>query len=662
MNLADSLKIWIVFLPIWLPFTLSAAEDLGSVKVKAASETFPSGAVGDGTFDTTAFVSVITADELKDRRLNLSEALEELSGVTVKQRGGVDDFATVSIRGSNSEQVAVYIDGVPLNQGFGGAVNFSAIPADQIERIEIYKGFAPTRYPGSAIGGVVDIRTKSAGRGRATSLSQSYGSFKTYEAGILQSQRWKKSSYQAGYTYTRSAGDFSFENDNGTPFNSADDRIVERRNNEFSRHNVLAKWEGQVIGGSSPVTLSLTDQFFREDRGIPGLATLTSDTAGLTTTRNRFSAEFAKTFRNLKMSATPFLQYQKQQYTDLGGDIGLGIQDNDDDTYQYGVNFLGQRAIGRHHKATAVLDYRGEIYLPQNLSVSAPSSYRDTLGLGLEDEIYLFDDRLIVNPALRTEHIFDRQGGSSSRNHHPLSGKIGLKIQPWGSGPTGSQYSWLTLKTNFSRSFRIPSFSELFGDRGTFIGNPNLSPEKSWNWDIGFAIRKRPVRFEAAYFLHQVDDLIQLLQTSQFTVEARNLSKARLQGIESSLFLSPWEHLDLSANYTFQWPKDVSGLPGRDGKFLPGRPRHEASAKAAFFNDLGKIFTDLTFQDGNFLDSQNILRVDHRLLFGAGLSFTAPKPITWSFEGKNLLNDRISDVAGFPLPGRSFYGRMEWKI
>ncbi|HEX5036716.1 MAG TPA: TonB-dependent receptor, partial [bacterium] len=118
----------------------------------------------------------------------------------------------------------------------------------------------------------------------------------------------------------------------------------------------------------------------------------------------------------------------------------------------------------------------------------------------------------------------------------------------------------------------------------------------------------------------------------------------------------------LSANYTFQWAKDVSGLPGLDGNFLPGRPRHEASGRATYFNRWAKIFTDATFQDGNFLDTQNILRVDHRLLMGAGFSVTYPKNLTWGFEAKNLLSDRVEDVVGFPLPGRSFYGKIELKI
>lgn len=659
------MKVYPLFLTAALSLSLFVSpargeESLGEVQVRASTETGPG--ASSPNYDSIAFTSVITAKDLEGRRTNLSEALEIQAGVQVKKRGGLDDFATVSIRGSTSEQVAVYVDGIPLGQGQGGAVNVATLPTDQIERIEVYKGAAPARFQTSAIGGVINIVTKKSNRARETKFAVSYGSFNTFEGTALQSQRFDKTSYQAGYTFTRSSGDFTFENNNGTPFNPNDDRIEKRRNNEFSRHNLLTKFSFDVRAhGHAPLQFAINNQFFREDRGIPGLGTLTSNTADLSTTRDSFSIEVVqpRIWRDLKLSFIPFLQYQKQQFSDPLGEIGLGTQDNDNDTFQYGASVIGETPVGRRQRLTATLDYRGEQFLPEEFTspvTSQPHSVRNSASFGLEDEIALWDEKLILNPSVRTEHIFDDQGGAPSSSHHPFSGKIGAKILPWGDEGIAS------FKTNFSRGFRIPSFSELFGDRGTFVGNPFLKPEKSLNWDIGAVARIAPVRFEISYYLNHIDDLIQLVQTSQFTVQAQNLTKARIQGVEAAVATTLFGHLDLTGNYTFQWAKDISGLPGLDGNFLPGRPRHEASARAALFNAWGRVFTDLTFQDGNFLDSQNILRVDHRLLMGAGFSITIPKQLTWGLEGKNLLNDRIEDVVGFPLPGRSLFGKLELKI
>ncbi len=638
------------------------AEDtpLGEVEVRASRES-ENGASPEAAHDSIAFTSVITADDLKGRRTNVAEALQDLAGVAIKQRGGLDDFATVSIRGSTSEQVAVYVDGILQNQGIGGSPNVAAVPTDQIERIEVYRGVAPARFGSSSIGGVVNIVTKRGKNKRETLLAQSYGSFNTYEGSLFQSQTIQPFHYNVGYTFTHSNGDFTYRDDNGTPFNPNDDRLVKRRNNQFDRHNLLTglTWKSPSVEG---LEVSFQNQFFREDRGIPGLATLTSDTANLSTTRDSVSVEVTKRglWKGFDLSLIPYFQFQKQQFADPDGDIGLGIQDNDNDTFQYGTRVEGQLLTGSHQKLGTYLEYRGEQFLPVDFTKTpsaGPHSVRNSASLSLEDEIVLWDEKIVLNPSLRTEHIFDSQAGSPSTTRHPVSGKIGIKYQPM--GPEGT----VVLKTNFSRSYRIPAFSELFGDRGTFVGNPNLKPEKGWNWDIGAAIRKDPVRVEVSYYLNTITDLIQFLQTSQFTVQAQNLNSARIQGAEATVAATGlWNHLDLSANYTFQWAKDTSGLPGLNGKFLPGRPIHAASGRAILRNAWGRVFGDLTFLDHNFLDTQNVLRVDHRLLLTAGASATFLKRFTTSFEAKNLLNERVSDIVGFPLPGRSYYGKLEVKL
>ncbi len=192
------------------PFALSQEEQpLGEITVREEEESANGKNVG-AAYDSIAFTAVITSKDLEGRRTNLSEVLQKSVGVQIRRYGGLDDFATVSIRGSTSEQVAVYLDGIRLNQGVGRGVNISTIPTDQIERIEIYKGAAPAWFDSSTIGGVVNVITKKAGQKRNTRLIQSFGSFTTYEGTLLHSERRGPVSYQIGYTYGRSAGDFKF--------------------------------------------------------------------------------------------------------------------------------------------------------------------------------------------------------------------------------------------------------------------------------------------------------------------------------------------------------------------------------------------------------------------------------------------------------------------
>src|SRR5262249_49731294 len=154
--------------------------------------------------------------------------------------------------------------------------------------------------------------------------------------------------------------------------------IDKRANNDFNRHNLFTKfeWAPDRDGGFlENFSLGVNDQFFREDRGIPGLGTLTSDVANLSTTRNAVSLEFKKRaiWKRLSLSLIPYLQYQKQQFSDPLGEIGLGIQDNDDDTFQYGSTLLGEWTWGTHQRFTATFDYRGEQFLPEDFS-KTPSS------------------------------------------------------------------------------------------------------------------------------------------------------------------------------------------------------------------------------------------------------------------------------------------------
>ncbi|MBI2501433.1 MAG: TonB-dependent receptor [Deltaproteobacteria bacterium] len=616
---------------------------LGEIVVQKPTSTTPSSPI-----DSSVSTTIIEGKDLQGQKTSLPEVLSETAGLQIRQYGGLDAFATASIRGSTSEQVAVYLDGLLLNTVQGGDFNLASIPVNEIERIEIYRGAVPARLGTSALGGAILIRTRSAElkKGHTTRLSTSYGSFNTLETSIFQAQKLRSSHYAANYSLTRTDGDFSFLNNNGTPFNSSDDRTEKRENNDLTRHKLLLKMGRSLANGS----LEFQENFLREERGIPGLGALTSEKASLSSTRTVTQLRWQQG----EWSLAPFLHFEKQRFKDQEGEIGLGIQDNSNNTWGYGFDSSLERMIGRFQRGTLVMNYRGEQFLPEDFSSSTPevNSLRNQFGIGLEDEIVLLEERIILNPSLRTEHILNNFS-SGETNFHPVSGKMGVRFHATPS---------VVLRTNFARAYRIPSFSELFGDRGSLLGNPDLQPEKGWNGDIGFSWETSPLSFSTAYFLNQTEDMIQFLQTSQLTARAENLTKARIQGVETDVRIPLSEQAAFSANYTFQRAKDASGFPGTEGKFLPGRPVHEASGRLHYRYRMAQIYTDLTYLDNNFLDTQNILRTENRFLWGSGISISPVKWLTTSFDVKNILSDQVVDVVGFPLPGRSFYGRLEANI
>ena len=111
----------------------------------------------------------------------------------------------------------------------------------------------------------------------------------------------------------------------------------------------------------------------------------------------------------------------------------------------------------------------------------------------------------------------------------------------------------------------------------------------------------------------------------------------------------------LSSNYTLQDSENRSRVPHLTGNALPGRPRHKASARADI--GIGRIWTsyDYAFEDGNFLDQANRRKLDPRHIHTASIRVKVRNSIQLGLDAKNLGNARVTDVWGYPLPGRSWF-------
>ena len=149
-------QVCLLSLLLFYSFSSKAQEaNLGEITVQSQleekSEERP-------TSQSTVFKPSLFDTQVK----SLSEVLSEQSGVQVNQYGGLGHYSTVSIRGSSAEQVSVYVDGVKINSAGSGAVDFSSLPLDQIEKIEIVKGAASSEFGSDALGGAVLIQTKKA--------------------------------------------------------------------------------------------------------------------------------------------------------------------------------------------------------------------------------------------------------------------------------------------------------------------------------------------------------------------------------------------------------------------------------------------------------------------------------------------------------------------
>jgi iron complex outermembrane receptor protein len=221
----------------------------------------------------TSFVTVIEGKDLEQRFTSIPEVLSETVGVQVSRFGGLGDFSAISIRGSSSEQVLIYLDGILLNEAQGGGVNLGTIPMSNIESIEIYRGSSPILFGQTGIGGIVNIKTKSARGKKVFSARAQYGSYDTYRLDALFSDKPGRLDYMLGVNYTISKNNFKFLNDNGTQFNPSDDVFMERQNNQFESFNLVGR-----IGYdfTKDTRLSLYHNFLQTDKGVPGLGAFQS--------------------------------------------------------------------------------------------------------------------------------------------------------------------------------------------------------------------------------------------------------------------------------------------------------------------------------------------------------------------------------------------------
>ncbi|MDZ7699717.1 MAG: TonB-dependent receptor [Deltaproteobacteria bacterium] len=421
---------------------------------------------------STGFVSVIKREAFEGKMEDLAEVLQDEAGIQVRESGGLGSFSTVSIRGSTSDQVMVFMDGVLLNDASGGGVDLSSISLSDVESIEIYRGVTPINFGKASIGGVINIRTLRAQEGLNASATAGYGSFNTRKLSGFINHKPGKWDYLVSAGYLGSDNDFKFLNNNGTEWNPADDKWEKRNNAQFDQGNVLAKVGYDV---TPTFRLFLVNQWFSKDQGLLSWNNSPDTDASLDTRRNITTLSFiANDIGPLGLNTRTSIDYSHKDelYDDSEGQIGLGRQKNRYLSDRYGGEFFIEWLAG-FSALSFMADFHRETYDPRNLLTgrNPNDSTRDFLSLGLQDSLLFFEDRLTVTPAVRYTSIHDDLKSATTNWGSPLPGRtrdedywspqIGLKYRP---------LDWFTLKGNLAKDVREPSFLELFGDRGLFSG------------------------------------------------------------------------------------------------------------------------------------------------------------------------------------------------
>ncbi|MBF0225392.1 MAG: TonB-dependent receptor [Desulfobacterales bacterium] len=630
------------------------------VTSKKTEDKFQTGDVDK--FQTPIFYSVIGKEEFEGKIEDISQIIDKEAGIQVRQSGGLGSFSTISLRGSSSDQVMIFLDGILINDASGGGLDLSNISLADIESIEIYKGMTPINLGKASIGGAINIKTLKQQSGLNANVHAGYGSFNTYQIGTFLNNKVENLDYLMSLDYLASENDFKITNDNGTQWNKTDDTTEKRNNAEFDQKNFLGKLGYDF---SDNFRIDLMNQWFSKKQDLPSWDNSESTNTSLDTNRNITTLKL--TLDNIGKNintATQFTHlWKKEEYDDKEGHVGLGQQNFEYITHRYDGNFF-MEMLGDFNIASFLFDASYESYFPKDItkSISLNKSIRNSFSLGIQDSILLFNEKFIVTPACRYNYINDEMKSSVSiwglvieektKHQDYFSPQIGVKYMPTNS---------IVMKANAAKYTREPSFFELFGDRGFLVGNIDLKHEKGLNYDAGAEFIFQPesplfqkISISSVYYKSIVDDLITRVYDSRGIGKSVNISESDIDGIEFAVNINFLEYFKAIFNVTWQDTENKSKIKVFNGKKLPGRFETAYAGRIEAKYKGFKIYTEYLSEQGIYYDSANLLKADDKKEINSGISWLFKK-LLMTFEAKNLGDNKYEDFNGYPLPGIAYY-------
>jgi len=647
--------------------------------------------------DPSSFATVLRPDEFASQFRTTEDLLSRTPGVNIRSANG--QFSTVSIRGSSAEQVLVLLDGVRINTGEGGSVDFSTIPLESVERIEVIRGGGTTIYGADAVGGVVNIVTRKPAPTPEVAAAATCGSLDTVKGWVTGSAGGRNASALVSVTHFQSEGDFDYETPEvwiqGRRF--LESRGGRRLNNDYFSDNVLVKADFSPAGN---LDFHVLNDLFYTERGQPGSIFDPREAARQNLFRNLTTLGVeGKGFilGDLKATLDLFHRYDRSHFRDprpgQGVPSGPGVPGlNPIDTVSRNLAYGCRAGLDLYRslwKTEHLVSGRGEFRREELYDevASWQKGYDDPARMSyewrLQDEVVFLDNRLSLVPAVRYEE-------STDFGHH-WTGKIGVVARP---------RPWLYLKSHFENTFRRPNFSELYyPDQGFIRGNPDLKAERGRNLDAGFGLDFSRFYFEAVYFRNWIEESILWIPVSFWTVAPVNTGPVDRQGLELDTEFRPADFLALTANYTL-----LDAVTRETGRQQDGRPRHTANFKASLRGKPGEIYSEVQYLSRvpvHFTDTSEIA-VNERVVLDLGVTLNllslpwldqlggfeqaggsasggvphrgdssafvespdrsgspgrGPRLNKWTltFEVKNATDQSVYDSQYFPLPGRMFF-------
>ncbi len=549
------------------------------------------------------------------------EALRNVPGVDIRRSGSLGKTSSISIRGANSNQVQVLVDGVRVKSPTLGQVDLSDLSPDLIERIEVIRGPQSTLYGADAIGGVVNIITKKGKGPFQASVEQEAGNYDTLHSRATFAGTYKLFDYSFSASHLESNG--QFQND-GSNVNALNGRL----------------------GVSLPLdsSLSFIIRYNKSDTGVPVKGVFPGPQPIVPLINPNAKQQSETTVMLLEAKTRPVTWWEStarlSRYENNTGfqdpvDPGVAFDVptfSQTDVERREAEWLNSLHLGSWSTSTVGLGYRHE----EGDNKGVFRTARHVPSIFFEQQLRFFD-RLFITGGFRNED--DSVFGSATTER----GSLAFVVKETGT----------RIRGGAGTGFRAPTFNDLFFPD---FGNPSLQPERSMSYDAGVdqKLWQGRVRVGLTYFHNEFKNLITCcapIPTAPFGGPV-NVGSARSAGIEFTSEADILSNLVASVNYTYTDTKNF-----QTKRWLPREPQHrwnigltwEPIRRLSLFAQV-YVVTQQWETFGEVYNS-GYTRVDLGGTYRVLEKYNWVQGVDLTLRVQNLLNEGYAEVRGFPALG-----------
>jgi outer membrane cobalamin receptor len=601
-----------------------------------------------------AFASTAREGERPRDVADAAALVEDTPGVHVRRAGAEGSFATISIRGSASNQVAATFAGVPITGGADPSLDLATLPLWPGAALRVHRTFAPAALGGGYLGGVVEVEPIELSRGAHTELYDAFGSFGAYRLRAADVRALSEDvRLGSGVSYSRWNGDFPYYDPN----------LGADRTRKSAGGAQLAGVAQARIDRDAWTILATALAQARQD-GVPGDISGGSIVGALARDRELAAVEARRRDDDGRTLVRAFVRREARDFHDANGARASG-------TVLDGGFALGRSVRSGAFFVDARLD--GEIEGASSSSYGqGTTQLRLRSGLAI-DATWNATRALVLVAAARGDLRRDDGSGRDATSTTELlpSAHVGGELTIARS---------VSIAAHAGALARSPSFLELLGDGATYAASPGLRAERSLAVDAGFRFRfgdaRLGVEAELTGFASRTTDFIVVVPVGIGTFHAINLGDAYALGSEATVAVVAGP-ARLLASWTGLLTRDGSDEPSYRGRPLPGRPPHDLTLDAVLTRGRVSLRYGFDFTAATTLDRAGLYEQPARITHDVGLHVRLGGGLVLVGEVRNLFDQRTSwipaesgtsatvlrptsDFLLYPVPGRRFTIALRW--